>query len=143
MLSILIAMAGFTQKEVEYSLDNSIFLRCDIDYKEELLEKIKKWYNGYLFNIDAEERIYNSTMLNYFISRFDYKRCRLPRKMLDSNVASDYKAIMKLFNIGDSEQNYKILQKLIEDNSIIGTIKDRYDLNREFTSTQPQSHSPQ
>ena len=63
--------------------------------------------------------------------------------MLDSNVASDYKAIMKLFNIGDSEQNYKILQKLIEDNSIIGTIKDRYDLNREFTSTQPQSHPPQ
>jgi hypothetical protein len=52
--------------------------------------------------------------------------------MLDSNVASDYRAIMKLFNIGDSEQNFKILENLIENNSITGTIKDRYELNRAF-----------
>ncbi len=53
--------------------------------------------------------------------------------MLDVNVASDYKAIMKLFNIGDANRNYKILESLIENNSIQGVIKDRYDLNREFT----------
>ncbi len=125
-------MAGFTQKEVEYSLDNSIFLKCDISHKERLLEKIKTWYNGYLFNLKAETRVYNSTLVNYFISQFDYDDCTMPRKMLDSNVASDYRALMKLFNIGDSERNYKILQQLVEDNSITGIIKDRYDLNREF-----------
>ena len=53
--------------------------------------------------------------------------------MLDSNVASDYKAIMKLFNIGDSDRNYQILEELIEKDSVIGSIKDRYDLNQEFT----------
>jgi len=126
-------MAGFTQEEVEYSLDNSIFLKCDIDYKDELLEKIKLWYNGYLFNMNAKNRVYNSTMVNYFISQFDYKRCQMPTKMLDSNVASDYKAIMKLFNIGDTEKNYKILEQLIKTDSITGIIKDRYDLNRDFT----------
>ena len=57
---------------------------------------------------------------------------QMPNKMLDSNVASDYRAIMKLFNIGDSEKNYQILQELIENNSITGTIKDRYDLNQAF-----------
>jgi hypothetical protein len=40
---------------------------------------------------------------------------------------------MKLFNIGDSERNYKILEELIENNSITGVIKDRYDLNQEFS----------
>ena len=40
---------------------------------------------------------------------------------------------MKLFNIGDSNRNYKILENLIENNSITGVIKDRYDLNQEFT----------
>jgi hypothetical protein len=69
----------------------------------------------------------------YFLSKYDYKRCRVPKKMLDVNVASDYKAIMKLFNIGDSERNYNILEKLIEDNLIIGSIKDRYDLNQGFS----------
>jgi hypothetical protein len=57
----------------------------------------------------------------------------MPTKILDVNIASDYRAIMKLFNIGDSERNYKILEELIEKESITGVIKDRYELHREFT----------
>ncbi len=127
------ALAGFTKDEVEYSLEKSIFKRCDIEKKEELFMKVQNWYNGYLFNSEATNRIYNSTLVNYFISNFNYDKCAMPKKMLDSNVASDYKAIMKLFNIGDSERNYQILQSLIEDGSVQGSIKDRYDLNQEFT----------
>jgi len=126
------AMAGFTHEEAYYSLDQSIFKKCNLDKKEDIFEKIQIWYNGYLFNVQANKRVYNSTLLNYFLSNFDYKRCQMPKKMLDSNVASDYKAIMKLFNIGDSNKNYKILEELIENNSITGEIKDRYDLNRDF-----------
>ncbi|SFV68529.1 Conserved protein [hydrothermal vent metagenome] len=127
------AMAGFRQEEVDYSLEESIFNKCQNINREELLFKIKTWYNGYLFNIKATERIYNATLVNYFISKYDYKRCLMPIKMLDVNVASDYKAIMRLFNIGDSERNYKVLEELIENNSIVGEIKDRYDLNQEFS----------
>ncbi len=126
------AMAGFTQEEVNYSLEQSIFKVCDNMDKEKLLEKLKTWYNGYLFNVLADERIYNATLVNYFISEYDTKRCEMPIKMLDSNVASDYKAIMKLFNIGDSERNYKILEELIETGKVTGILKDRYDLNQEF-----------
>ena len=123
---------GFNEDEVKYSLEESIFKRCDID-KKELLELIKIWYDGYLFNSKANNRIYNATLVNYFISRYDYKRCQIPKKMLDSNVASDYKAIMRLLNIGDSSKNYKILEELITKGSIKGSIKDRYDLNQDFT----------
>ena len=127
------AMAGFTQKEVNYSLEETIFNRCTELDREALISKIKTWYNGYLFNMKAEQRVYNATLVNYFLSKYDYERCLMPQKMLDVNVASDYKAIMKLFNIGDSDRNYKILEELIEDNSITGVIKDRYDLNQEFS----------
>jgi hypothetical protein len=126
-------MAGFSRDEVEYSLEESIFKRCPNIDREELLEKVEIWYNGYLFNIEAPNRIYNATLVNYFISQYNYDKCKNPVKMLDSNVASDYKAIMKLFNIGDSERNYSILEELIEKDSIIGAIKDRYDLNQNFT----------
>jgi len=126
-------LAGFTENEVMESLEASIFQRCkDID-KNQLLDKLKTWYNGYLFNFEANEKIYNATLVNYFITEYDMKRCKMPTKMLDSNVASDYRAIMKLFNIGDREKNNQILQKLIENNVIIGAIKDRYDLNQEFS----------
>ena len=126
-------MAGFNRDEVKYTLEESIFKKCpDID-RAELLEKIETWYNGYLFNIEAKNRVYNATLVNYFISQYNYDKCKNPVKMLDVNVASDYKAIMKLFNIGDSDRNYKILEELIEKDSIIGSIKDRYDLNQNFT----------
>ena len=127
------ALAGFTPEETNYSLEQILFKKCPNINKEEVFYKIREWYNGYLFNIKATKRIYNATLVNYFLSKYDYKRCEMPTKMLDSNVASDYKSIMKLFNIGDSEQNYKILEELIENNSITGTIKDRYDLNQEFS----------
>ncbi len=126
-------MAGFSQKEVNYSLEQYIFKQCKNIDKEALQEKLKTWYNGYLFNIKATERVYSATLVNYFISKYDEVRCQMPIKMLDSNVASDYKAIMKLFNIGDSDRNYKILEKLIENGTVTGIIKDRYDLNQDFT----------
>ena len=127
-------LAGFTQREVEYSLKESIFKRCEDIERDELLEKVKEWYNGYLFNAEAENRIYNSTLVNYFITEYNFDKCQMPTKMLDSNVASDYRAIMKLFNIGDSERNYKILQELIETGEVTGVLKDRYDLGREFST---------
>ena len=127
------ALAGFRQEEVNYSLEQTLFKKCPNIEKEEILHKIKEWYNGYLFNVKAEERIYNATLVNYFLSKYDSERCEMPIKMLDSNVASDYKAIMKLFNIGDSERNYEVLEELIEDGTVTGIIKDRYDLNQEFT----------
>jgi len=126
-------MAGFNQNEVNHSLEKTIFQKCPTLNQAELLEKLKVWYNGYQFNLKANEKIYNATLVNYFLSKYDYKRCQEPTKMLDSNVASDYKAIMKLFHIGNRENNYKVLEELIENNSIRGSIKDRYDLNREFT----------
>jgi len=126
-------MAGFNRDEVNYSLEESIFKKCPNVDRVKLLKQIETWYNGYLFNVESENRIYNATLVNYFISQYNYDRCKMPTKMLDSNVASDYKAIMKLFNIGDAERNYKILEELIENNSITGEIKDRYDLNQGFT----------
>jgi hypothetical protein len=126
-------MAGFNRDEVKYSLEETIFTKCPEIDREKLLEKVATWYNGYLFNAEAQNRVYNATLINYFISQYNYDRCKNPTKMLDSNVASDYKAIMKLFNIGDSDRNYQILEELIENNRVTGVIKDRYDLNQEFT----------
>ena len=126
-------MAGFSQKEVEFSLENSILEQCPTINKNSLLETMKEWYNGYIFNIEAQERVYNATLVNYFISQYDYKRCKMPKKMLDPNVASDYKTIMKLFNIGYSQNNYEVLKELVEKNITTGAIKERYDLNQEFT----------
>ncbi len=127
------ALAGFTQKEVDYSLEETIFKHCPTVDKEELLTKVKLWYNGYLFNLKAKDRIYNATLVNYFISKFDSNDCTMPMKILDVNVASDYRAIMKLFNIGNSEENFKVLNELTINREVTTSLKDRFELGRTFT----------
>ena len=124
-------MVGFNLDEVKYSLENCLFNYCDSN-KEKIYEDVKDWYNGYLFNIKATTRIYNATLVNYFISNFDKDICIYPSNMLDSNIASDYRTIMKLFYVGNREQNNEILKTIIDTGEIVGFLKDRYDIEKEF-----------
>jgi len=124
-------LAGFTTDEVIYSIKESIAKKCDIDV-DKIVEQLKHLYNGYQFNIFAPNRVYNSTMVNFFLSEYDTDECRYPQRLLDPNVASDYGTIMKLFNIGNRENNFKVLNTLLSTGEIKGTLKDRYDLEKGF-----------
>lgn len=56
-------MMGFTAEELKpllKSLDISEF------EKNHLMEKLKEYYNGYLFHQDAEFKVFNSDMVLYF-----------------------------------------------------------------------------
>ncbi|MBU1668574.1 AAA family ATPase, partial [bacterium] len=113
-------MLGFTKEET-LSILQRVFDVCDITEKK-LLTKVTKWYNGYKFNTQAEETIFNPNMLLYFVNKFDYERCQYPQNMLDANIASDYGKIMRLFKLGDREENFKVLESLIKDNEIIAKL---------------------
>jgi hypothetical protein len=71
-------------------------------------------------------------MVLYFIYNFNYKKCENPKDMLDTNIASDYGKIMRLFQLGDVDENFKVLEALIEDNEIIEEIVSRFDFDRDF-----------
>ncbi len=124
------SMLGFTKEET-LSILQRVFDVCDITEKK-LLTKVTKWYNGYKFNTQAEETIFNPNMLLYFVNKFDYERCGYPQNMLDANIASDYGKIMRLFKLGDREENFKVLDSLIKDNEIIAKLIDRFDFDRDF-----------
>ncbi len=49
-------MAGFTQKETIYSLEQTIFTKCDFEKRDKIFSKIKNWYNGYLFNVEEKQK---------------------------------------------------------------------------------------
>lgn len=121
---------GFTRQETLFILQQ-IFDRCNRE-KEELLELVTQWYNGYKFNTKAKETIFNPNMLLYFMNEFDFNDCTNPQNMLDANIASDYGKIMRLFKLGDREENFKVLDSLIKDNEIIAKLIDRFDFDRDF-----------
>ena len=89
------AMAGFTEAEVrglvEMYRDMGVFDR-DVD---EALAAMREWYNGYRFSEQAEEVVYNTDMVLYYL-----KNCipnkRGPRELIDHNVRVDYDKLRHL-----------------------------------------------
>ena len=130
-------LAGFNLSETKEVLSH-LFNECNTSTssatvnQKKVINDMIYLYNGYKFNINAKERVFNSTMVMYFVKKFDNKRCKYPSELLDVNVASDYKKIMQLFQIGDVEDNYKVLNELIETNKTRATLKSRFDFDKDF-----------
>lgn len=55
---------------------------------EETAVVMRDWYNGYRFAPDAEEAVYNPTLVFYFIEHLQ-RTGQYPGQMLDSNLAAD------------------------------------------------------
>ncbi|MCI5122482.1 MAG: AAA family ATPase, partial [Candidatus Electrothrix sp. AUS4] len=109
---------GFTREEVETAV-RPLADACDLEQRE-LMKELSRWYNGYRFSTRAQERLFNADMVLYFIKNFDKETCLYPERMLDDNIASDYRKIMQLFGIGDRAANFKILEELITVGEVVG-----------------------
>ena len=124
------SMVGFTKAEVE-TLFQPLLEQQGID-EATLMADIKRWYNGYRFHSEATETIYNANMVLYFLDNFDYKRCAYPKYMLDENIASDYGKILAMFNIGSRNENFAVLDELLNQGEVIAQQRRKFDFDKGF-----------
>ena len=82
-------LCGFKESELA-AVVNLIAKECDLSSAkaQQALTLMKSYYDGYCFNYDKYEEIYNPTLALYFLDSFQ-RDCKFPRKMLDSNLAMD------------------------------------------------------
>ena len=120
-------LMGFTQAEVKHLLD---MVLVDKSSSTDIINDLKRWYNGYRFNIDVDHTIYNSDMVLYFVKQFALEQ-KYPAQMLDPNIMPDYQKIKKLFRVVDMEEKYEVLRAILEQ----GEISTR--LIYQFTFEQP------
>jgi len=81
-------------------------------------ELLQEWYNHYIFSEKADEPIYNTDMILYFIDEFT-KHYELPNEMIDINVRSDYSKLRSIIYTNKKlNGNFKTLQTLIGGQSI-------------------------
>ena len=116
-------MLGFTQKELKELLKDQ-----DVsENKQEIIMPImKENYDGYKFSVNAEEKIYNSNMCLYFLS--DYVRLkRMPEKLIDVNIASDYSKLSKMLSLSKGEKKQEILEKTISGEGILTNITEKFN----------------
>ena len=121
---------GFTRDEVAELLQ-PLANTCHAD-QTTLLDDVTHWYNGYRFNSDAPQTVFNADMVLYFIKNFDCKRCAYPKYMLDENIASDYGKILAMFNIGNRDENFAVLDELLNQGEIIAQQRRKFDFDKGF-----------
>ena len=125
-------MMGFTEDNVAQLL-HPICLECQME-KKQVLDDLRRWYNGYLFHSEREERVYNPDMVLYFATQLTPRRkCKYPEKLIDINIASDYGKIRRLFQLKDPDQNYQVIDQLIHDGFVSSQLTEQFSFERDFT----------
>ena len=103
-------MIGFTQEELIKLMED-----FDIEGQEQdrLLPIMKDNYDGYKFSLDGKENVYNSNMCLFFFNAYLENR-KIPRNLMDMNIASDYSKLSNMLNLCRGEEKTKIRELLKE-----------------------------
>ncbi len=125
------AMLGFTQEEVRH-LFQQAFSDLPPETFETILPDLLAYYNGYLFNEDAENRLFNSDMVLYYLTSYR-KYHEPPKDLIDTNISSDYAKLRRLFTLKNKERNYGILQELLKGETPKAAITREFSLAKRFT----------
>ena len=123
------SMLGFKQEEVRSILRG---IEIQSNREEQTLKLMQAWYNGYRFGKDAPEAIYNSDMVLYFAGEYSLEHT-YPEELLDTNIASDYTKIRRLFKIKNNETSHLgYLEELLTRGKINGKLVRQFELERKF-----------
>jgi hypothetical protein len=122
---------GFTQNEVEDMMNYYWNFIKDIpenteEKKLQALKDMKTFYNGYLFNEEFKERVYNPDMVLHFMDSF--QNGVYPRNMIDMNVRSDYGKIQRIIREDKNGKEQTRLEDILESEEINTTIVQMFPL---------------
>lgn len=126
------AMLGFTRSEVE-SLIHYYRQTGKIHHTtEELIQLMSYWYNHYRFSIEAEQEVFNSVQVLYFLRQY-LEFQKIPQSLIDDNVLIDYNKLRHLIILDQEGKttangNFSMLKEIIESGLIHSPIKNRFPL---------------
>ncbi len=104
-------MMGFKEDDVKEVLKSIGVPQLDL---QSMMKDLARWYNGYLFNPKASQKVFNPIMVLYFVKAYIQDK-QYPEIMLDTNVASDYDKIRKLFHTQTfGRKDETVLRDLLE-----------------------------
>ena len=116
-------MIGFTKTELETLMKDQEISK---EKQENLLPIMEENYDGYKFSKDATERVYNSNMCLYFLDYYmGFKR--IPEKLLDVNIASDYSKIGNMLSLCKNENRLDIIEKTVLGEKLLTKITQKFN----------------
>ena len=95
-------MFGFSESELRELVPQLVDLKQYGKTLDEVIARMKEWYNGYHFSKRSDESVFNASMcLNYLSEIADVGE--EPSNMLDPSVANSLDKIESILSLGDPE----------------------------------------
>ena len=121
------SMIGLTHEEVKYLIKD-----IDKEKQEEIFNLMVDNYDGYLFNKNINERVFNATLVMYFLKNY-YDFNTVPEELLDTNIAFNYGKIENLLKLQNNSFYKYVLDNILKTCTIEGELKSKFNLEEEFT----------
>ena len=121
------SMIGLTHEEVEYLIKD-----IDENKKEEIFNLMLKNYDGYLFSKDADSRVFNATLVMYFMKEYN-RFHKIPSTLLDNNIAFNYGKIGNILKLQNNTYYKEILDTILKTGTIEGKLMTKFNLEEDFT----------
>jgi hypothetical protein len=123
-------MVGFSETEVRELLDYYATTCTFHHTTDELIERIKPWYDNYCFSevcYATEPTMYNSNMVLYFVDNYIHSGGHFPKQMLDVNIRTDYSKLHMLIRKDKEFANdASVIQRIVEQGYIVGNVADSF-----------------
>ena len=113
----LAGMFGFTEEELRRIIPQAIDLHEAGRTLDEVVARMKAWYNGYRFSPDSGVTVFNPSMCLYYlrtIRRFH----REPETLLDPAVSSDCSKIHGILKLGERQDVETIIKTAVSRQAI-------------------------
>ena len=135
-------MMGFTDDEVKNLLrlpyaksghleDEKVAIQLTSKEQDAIYDVFRENYNGYLFSERAEMKIFNSTLILYYLNYY-IQEGEPPRSLVDPNLNQKGATIESVVGLKNHEQNYQIIKKIISEKQIEGTLQSFIDIDSKF-----------
>ncbi len=120
-------MIGLTHDEVKGLLGE-----VEEEKQEELYQLMVSHYDGYLFNKEQEEKSFNATLVMYFLNYY-YRLNQIPDSLIDVNIAFNYGKVENLIKLYQNNYYQDILNELFTTDTVSGILKEKFNLEYDFT----------
>ena len=121
-------MMGFTVDEVKQLLKDVGLTAVE---QNEVYEILKLNYNGYLFSKERQVKMFNSTLIMYYLEYYLPRRAH-PGSLVDPNLNQKGVTIRNLVNLKNSEANYEVVEEIVKNGTTTGMLSDFIDIDERY-----------
>ena len=130
-------MMGFTSSEAKSILNTCLqntkeeavnFTELE---QEEVYDIWKQNYNGYLFSARSDTKVFNSTLIMYYLQKYIEKK-KHPESLVDPNLNQSGTTIKSLAELKNREANYEVVAEIVKERGVSGRLSPFIDVDEAY-----------